>query len=105
LFGFLNKQVNGMDPLLRARLALGVRDRKLAELHANELRILGFAITQISQRGVGFEGAKDLFEEVFKCRIEVLHGNVKIEHELRIPERLSRQVDSIYFPTKPTFFE
>ena len=94
-----------MDHILRARLALSVRDRKLAELHANELKILGFAITQISQRGVGFEGTKDLFEKVFQCRIEVLHGNVKIEHELRIPEQVSRQVESVYFPTKPIFFK
>jgi hypothetical protein len=98
-------QVNVMDQILRARLALGIRDRKLAEEHARELQILGFAITQISRRGVGFEGTKELFENIFQCKIIVLHDDVQIEEPLHIPEKISRQVDSIYFPSKPIFFK
>ena len=93
-----------MPAILRARLALKVRDQKLAQTHAEVLEQFGFDVTKVSQRGVGFEGQKELFEKVFQCRIAVSHSGVDVRMELQLPEQLRSQVDSVYFPTKPTFF-
>ena len=94
-----------MADILRARLALKVRDQKLAQTHAEVLKQFGFDITSVSQRGVGFAGQQELFEKVFQCRLVISTSGVDIANELQLPEQLRRQVDSVYCPTKPTFFK
>jgi len=92
------------NTILHARLALATRNRKLAEKHAQELRKLGFTIVKVAPRGVSFEGTINLFEHTFKCKIKTSASGAQFENALAIPKVIEEYVDSIYFPTKPTFF-
>ena len=92
------------ETILQARLALGRRDRELAEKHAEQLRELGFKIVQIASRGVSFEGPIELFEQTFDSPvIDTEHGTT-FEKAPSIPKVINEYVDSVYFPTRPTFF-
>ena len=92
------------ETILHARLAIAVRDRSLAQKYAVELCKLGFEIGKVSARGISFEGTIPLFEETFECEIDYSAGGAQFEDSPTLPEGLSEHVDSIYFPTKPTFF-
>ena len=92
------------DTILHARLALAVRDRSLAEKYADELGKLGFEIGKVSARGISFEGTIPLFEETFECEIDMSAIGAQFEDSPTLPDALSEHIDSIYFPTKPTFF-
>lgn len=89
---------------LHARLALGVRDRELAETYAQRLDELGFSIVKVAPRGVTFEGTVELFERTFKAEIRTSTNGAAFEKSPVIPEAIEKHVDSVYFPTKPTFF-
>ena len=52
---------------IRARLVLTVRDYDSARSVAADLDMLGFRTAKVSQRGVSFEGTRELFEHVFKA--------------------------------------
>ena len=92
------------DTIIYARLALGVRDRDLAEKKAQGLSDLGFKVIRVGSRGVSFEGSVDLFQDTFQCDIETSTGGAHFESTPIIPGDIGEDVDSVYFPTKPTFF-
>jgi hypothetical protein len=92
------------DTIIYARLALGVRDRNLAEKKAQGLSDLGFKVIRVGSRGVSFEGSVDLFQDTFQCDIETSTGGAHFEGAPTIPGDIREDVDSVYFPTKPTFF-
>jgi len=89
---------------LHARLALGTRDRALAERHARQLKDLGFTVVQVASRGVSFEGTITQFESTFESEVEASEEGAQFRQAPTIPEAMEEQVDSVYFPTKPTFF-
>ena len=90
---------------LHARLALGVRDRGLAEQHAAELSRRGFNVVKAASRGVSFEGTPELFERTFDCKVEAeAEESPCFEDPPKLPEALEDSVDSVYFPTRPTFY-
>lgn len=91
--------------LIQARLAMSVKDIKLAENYANELGNLGFKILKVSPRGISFAGDRHLFEKVFESKIEESTGGMKFVTEPKVPDKIKNHVDSIYFPTRPIFFE
>ena len=66
-------------PSIHARLALGVRDQGLAEQHAPEL-----------------------FENTFESEVKV-EDSPSFEQDPKLPEELQESVDSVYFPSRPTF--
>lgn len=88
---------------LHARLALGVRDRGLAEQHAAELTRRGFNVVKAAPRGVSFEGAPELFESTFECAVEIEEAPC-FDQDPKLPQELEENVESIYFPTRPTFY-
>jgi hypothetical protein len=92
------------DTMIYARLALGVRDRDLAEKKAQGLSDLGFKVIRVGSRGVSFEGSVDLFQDTFQCDVETSTGGAHFESTPTIPGDIKEDVDSVYFPTKPTFF-
>ncbi len=87
-----------------ARLALSVRDQELAQTFADELSGFGFFIKSVTPRGVMFEGRASLFEKYFNVKIEIIGGRASFATPPVFPERLKGTVESVYFPTKPTFF-
>lgn len=99
--GCLSKNDN---PVLHARLALSKRDRNLAERYAEELRILGFTVVMVASRGVSFEGAVELFEEIFNCEVRSSENGFQFEGTPKLPSMVEEYVDSIYFPSRPSFF-
>jgi hypothetical protein len=92
------------DTILRARLALGVRDRNLAEEKAQGLSELGFKVLNVGSRGISFEGSVDLFQDTFQSDIKTSTDGAQFESTPTIPKNIEEQVDSVYFPTKPTYF-
>lgn len=88
---------------VRARLALGVRDRDLAEKYAVKLRYKGFAINNVASRGVSFSGTIEQFELTFRSEVKLSENNTFFEKEPVLPEDIKDNVDSIYFPSKPIF--
>jgi hypothetical protein len=92
------------DMIVYARLALSVRDRNLAEKKAKGLSNLGFKVVRVGSRGVSFEGSVDLFQDTFQSDIETSTGGAHFESVPVIPAEIKEDVDSVYFPTKPTFF-
>jgi hypothetical protein len=88
---------------IQARLALGVRDRALAEQHAAELTRRGFSVVKAAARGVSFEGAPELFQSTFESGVKV-GETPSFEQEPKLPEELREDVDSVYFPTRPIFY-
>jgi hypothetical protein len=92
------------DTIINARLALGVRDRDLAEEKAQGLSDLGFKVIRVGSRGVSFEGSVDLFQNTFQCDIDTSTDSAHFESTPIIPTDIGEDVDSVYFPTKPTFF-
>jgi hypothetical protein len=92
------------DTIINARLALGVRDRNLAEKKAQGLSNRGFKVLGVGSRGVSFEGSVDLFQDTFQCDIETSTDGAHFEGAPVIPADIGEDVDSVYFPTRPTFF-
>jgi hypothetical protein len=90
--------------IVRARLALGKRDRELAEKHAEGLNDLGFTVVKVASRGVSFEGTTDLFERTFQSAVQASEDGAQFQDAPTIPKRIEQDVDSIYFPTRPIFF-
>ncbi len=88
---------------LHARLSLGVRDHGLAEKHAAALSRRGFNVVKAAARGVSFEGTHELFESTFDCKVEAEESPC-FEDEPKLPQALEESVDSVYFPTRPTFY-
>ena len=90
---------------IHARLALGIRDRGLAEQYAAALSQRGFKVVKAASRGVSFEGAPELFERTFESKIKVeVEEPPSFVERPKLPAELQKSVDSIYFPTRPTFF-
>lgn len=92
------------DTIINARLALGVRDRNLAEQKAQGLSDRGFKVLKVGSRGVSFEGSVDLFQNTFQCDIDTSTDSTHFEGTPTIPADIKEDVDSVYFPTQPTFF-
>jgi hypothetical protein len=90
--------------MLHAKLALGIRDKSIALRHASRLADLGFQIERVSERGVSFHGPSDLFEQVFHSPVVIRGADARFANEPAIPDEIAEQVDSVYFPTRPTFF-
>lgn len=88
---------------LQARLALGVRDRKLAEERAGQLIELGFSVIRVGSRGVSFEGSIEQFEQTFSSAIKTTQDHAEFAEVPTLPEDLDKDVDSVYFPTRPIF--
>ena len=89
---------------IRARLALKKRDLRAAQSCASELEGLGFDVTSVSDRGVGFEGSRDLFESAFVSRVIVVDAQLRFTMQPVLPARIANYVASVYFPTRPTLF-
>lgn len=94
-----------MNNNLHAKLALSVRNENLAKEYANKLICKGFRIIQIAPRGISFEGPIEMFEKVFNCKIKVLDSSIQFIGKPSFPDEISQGVESIYFPTKPTYFD
>ncbi len=93
------------DTILRARLALNIRNDDLSHSYANELSKYGFQIIKITSRGVSFEGKVNLFETTFKSALEFSENECVFLTDPVFPERFDKKITSIYFPTKPVFFK
>jgi len=93
------------DTILRARLALNIRNDDLSNSYANELSKYGFRIIKITSRGVSFEGRVNLFETTFKSTLELSESECAFLTEPIFPEKFNKEITSIYFPTKPVFFK
>ncbi len=89
---------------IRARIALKERDLHAAESCASELENFGFDVTSVGDRGISFEGAADTFESVFVSRVIVEDTQPSFATKPVPPARLADLVESVYFPTRPTFF-
>ena len=89
--------------VIRARLALGSKDLVISKSAASALEQLGFQILHIGPRGVGFEGSRELYEEVFKTKVQLAETGWRFDELPIIPEALPKDVASVYFPTKPEF--
>jgi hypothetical protein len=91
--------------VLHARAALAQRDENQAASCAAELARLGFSVVKVSGRGVSFSGAQELFESVFETEVRVSGTSCQFTGEPVIPRILSGKVESVYFPSPPTFLE
>ncbi len=91
-------------PMLCVRLALATRDRNLASSCATELTRLGFHVTATAPRGVTFEGTPELLAAVFETEVRISDESCQFVGEPKLSEALCG-AESIYFPTRPTFFE
>ncbi len=89
---------------IRARLALKSRNLLTAQSCAAELEDLGFEVTSVSQRGVGFEGALGDFETVFASSVILTDKQPSFAIKPIPPDRIAEFVESVYFPTRPSFF-
>lgn len=89
---------------LLARLALTIRDQAQSQQIADELSEFGFRINSVTPRGVMFSGAAALFEKNFNTKVTVTKAGARFAAPPEFPERFKQMVDSVYFPTKPTFF-
>jgi len=89
---------------IRARLALKSRNLLAAQSCAAELEDLGFEVTSVSQRGVGFEGALDDFETVFASGVTLADEQPRFATKPIPPDQIAELVESVYFPTRPSFF-
>ena len=94
-----------MTAKLHLRLALAIRDKNIAQMHSEELKKLGFAILKVTPRGVSFEGRHELIEKVFNTEIIFSEASIQFKKGPKIPGSISQHVDSIYIPSKPTFFK
>ena len=109
--GMLNRPDPGIRPVvednrsrIRARLALKSRNLLAAQSCAAELEDLGFDVTSVSMRGVGFEGALGDFETVFASRVTLADEQPRFATKPIPPDRIADFVESVYFPTRPSFF-
>ena len=93
-----------MSDSIAARVSLSRRDAAEASMCATELANLGFAVLHAGNRGVSFEGSPVLFERVFRSNLELATPTAHFTTEPRIPDSLSRTVESVYFPTPPQRF-
>lgn len=89
---------------IHARLALKERNHYAAQTCASELEGLGFDVTSVGDRGVGFEGTVDDFETVFVSRVIVVDTKPSFATKPVPPARLADLVESVYFPSRPAFF-
>ena len=94
--------MGGSGPL-RARLSLTARDLGLAERMASELKLLGFTVLHVAQRGVGFEGPVELFERIFQSRPERTERGHRFSQPPVLPDTITQAGGTVYFPTKPEF--
>ena len=94
-----------MPPLLlHARIALSQRDENQAALCAAELGRLSFNVVKVSARGVNFSGPQELFESVFATAVSVSDTSCQFAGEPVLANFPSGNVESVYFPSPPTFF-
>ncbi len=91
------------DPV-QARLVLKSRSRDAARASATELGRLGFEVRRVSERGVSFAGPALLFESVFETKLIVSGSEYRFASDPTLPTGLGNDAQSVYFPTKPTFF-
>jgi hypothetical protein len=89
---------------IRARLALKSRNLLAAQSCAAELELLGFDVTSVSEHGVGFEGALGDFETVFASSVILAGEQPRFATRPIPPDRIAEFVESVYFPTRPSFF-
>lgn len=89
---------------LRARLSLEDGSDELAQQAASALKKAGFRVVHIGRFGVGFEGDSELFQQVFQSQPQTTQNGWTFQTEPRLPEEFSDLRASVYFPTKPTFF-
>ncbi len=89
---------------VQARLALKNRSRDAAGAAAMELGRLGFDVRRVSERGVSFIGSPRLFESVFETKLTVSGSEYSFASDPTLPPGLADEVQSVYFPSKPTFF-
>ncbi len=89
---------------LHARLAMKERDLHAAELAASQLEGFGFHVTSVSERGVGFDGSVDVFESIFESKVIVAGARPRFATRPATPVSLADTVESVYFPTRPTYF-
>ena len=89
---------------IRARLALKSRNLLAAQSCAAELENLGFNVISVSMHGVGFEGVLSDFETVFASSVILADEQPRFATKPVPPERIAEFVESVYFPTRPSFF-
>lgn len=88
-----------------ARLALAVRSPEQAQLCVDHLQSLGFRILSSSKRGVDFEGSEEAFESTFQVPILSMNGSIRFTKDPVLDGILvGYDVESVYFPTKPSYF-
>ena len=93
------------DEPIQARLALKNRSRDTAGASATVLGRLGFEVRRVSARGVSFAGPVHLFESVFETKLIVSGSEYNFASDPTLPPGLADDVQSVYFPSKPTFFQ
>lgn len=93
------------DPICRARLALSIRNIALAHSYAHELMKYRFKVLKVTSRGISFQGTPDLFEHAFQSTLELSESGCAFSTEPVLPEVFNSAITSIYFPTKPVFFD
>jgi hypothetical protein len=93
------------DKPLRARLSLATSDAAAAKAVADRLAGLGFTNVAAAARGVSFEGARGDFERVFGAAVVVDQRGARFEREPVLTDLFGPGVESMYFPTKPSFFD
>ncbi|NDJ62914.1 MAG: hypothetical protein GYB67_17470 [Chloroflexi bacterium] len=84
---------------IKAKLALDVRDRGLAQNYASRLQTLGFRILSITASGVAFAGSAEQFSG--QLTLTISEDARQITGEL--PADLRGHVESVYIPTEPTY--
>jgi hypothetical protein len=98
------EQLESRPGRLRARLALETRDEERARKYSEALEALGFAILQVTARGVSFEGETEQFETTFKAKPESKATGYGFSAAPEMPEALRDEGVSLYFPTPPVHF-
>ena len=92
------------DLYINARLALGIKDRALAESYASVLRGLGFEVDSVSARGVDFRGLEGLLARVFDSPLIHSEGGWRFATEPKLPQDFRTHVESVYVPSRPQYF-
>ena len=89
--------------ILHARLVLLNKNQNTSNICAKILAEFGFTIIKSSPRGIDFEGLLETFKTTFKSDLKTEPSPYFVSDPV-IPEQIKKYVESVYFPTKPTFF-
>ena len=91
------------EPNVPLRLVMAERNLERAQQCGDHLVQRGFKVINVSERGVDFEGRRDLAESTFQFSIDKQGDELRVKGRPEMPDELREGTRGVYVPTRPIF--